>query len=65
MSRLWQMVELRGVPLPPGPQVVIWNYRPTSFYWGAAISAVALIGLVVFACLPQRMLPPVLTAARR
>ena len=45
---------LRGVDLPPGEHIVTWNYRPTSFYWGAGISAVTLVGLVVFACVRPR-----------
>jgi hypothetical protein len=45
---------LRGVTVPPGKHAVIWNFRPVSFYWGAGISAAALVGLIAFACLPQR-----------
>ncbi|MEX0718521.1 MAG: hypothetical protein WD066_18150 [Planctomycetaceae bacterium] len=32
----------RGVDLPPGKHVVTWWFQPTSLYWGAAISVVAI-----------------------
>jgi hypothetical protein len=44
---------LRGVALPPGAHVATWSYRPASFFWGAGISAVSLIGLAAFACWPR------------
>jgi hypothetical protein len=47
---------LRGVALPPGKHTVVWNYHPTSFYWGAGISTIALIGLVVFSFVPGSLL---------
>jgi hypothetical protein len=36
---------LRGVMLPPGRHLVRFEFRPKSFYYGAAISAVSLLGL--------------------
>jgi len=33
----------RGVKLPAGKQTVVWNYRPASLYWGAAISLGTLL----------------------
>jgi len=36
---------IRGVPLPPGPHTVSFDYRPRSFYAGATISSLTLIAL--------------------
>lgn len=44
---------LRGVALSPGKHMVVWNFRPASFYWGAGISAVSLAALVVFTALRE------------
>jgi hypothetical protein len=44
---------LRGVAVPPGNHVVNWTFHPRSFYWGAGISAAAIVGLVVLAWLPS------------
>ncbi len=44
---------LRGVAVPPGQHTVVWNYHPRSFYWGAGISAISLIGLLVLARFPR------------
>ncbi len=37
---------LRAVPLSPGRHVVEFRYRPGSFYLGAAVSALTLVGVV-------------------
>jgi uncharacterized membrane protein YfhO len=36
----------RAVPLAPGAHTIVFEYRPESFGWGAAISGLAVIGLV-------------------
>ncbi|MSR56115.1 MAG: hypothetical protein EXS05_00335 [Planctomycetaceae bacterium] len=38
---------LRGVALSAGQHTISWSYRPASVDWGAAISAVTLISLLV------------------
>ncbi|HEV7377671.1 MAG TPA: YfhO family protein [Pyrinomonadaceae bacterium] len=37
---------LRGVALPPGQHLVRFEFRPSSFYYGAVISAIALLALL-------------------
>jgi len=37
---------LRGVAVPAGKHNVILRFRPSSFYWGLVIAAVALTGLI-------------------
>lgn len=37
---------LRGVALPPGRHVVRFEFRPSSFYYGAVISAISLLALL-------------------
>jgi hypothetical protein len=37
---------LRGVALPPGQHLVRFEFRPSSFYYGASISAIALLVLL-------------------
>ena len=36
---------LRGVTVPPGNHIVSFEFRPHSFYYGAAVSLVSLLGL--------------------
>jgi hypothetical protein len=36
----------RGVAVPAGEHLVRWSYRPISFCWGSAISAVTLVTLL-------------------
>ena len=43
----------RGVHLTPGEHVVTFTYRPTTFYIGAAISALTALGLAL-ACVVSR-----------
>jgi hypothetical protein len=38
---------VRGVYLEPGRHVVTWHYRPSSLRWGALLSLLALVGLLV------------------
>ena len=47
----------RGVTVPAGEHRVRWRYRPTSFYWGSAISAVTLIALLGLMLVKGRSLP--------
>jgi hypothetical protein len=44
---------VRGVDLPAGEHLVVFRYRPRSFYWGAAISLLAIGGIGAY------WLPPV------
>jgi hypothetical protein len=46
---------LRGVPLPPGQHLVRFEFRPLSFYYGLAISAIALLALM--AIISRTLLP--------
>ncbi len=39
----------RAVDLPPKQHTVVWTYRPASVYWGAIVSAVALLLLAAIA----------------
>jgi uncharacterized membrane protein YfhO len=34
---------IRGLPIPPGQHVVLFDYRPRSLYYGAAISTLAVV----------------------
>jgi hypothetical protein len=36
----------RAVSVSAGEHRIVWEYRPRSVYWGAAVSAVALVGLL-------------------
>ncbi|MGH9945483.1 MAG: YfhO family protein, partial [Pyrinomonadaceae bacterium] len=39
---------LRGVPLPPGAHTVRLEFKPVTFYYGAAVSAASLVALMAF-----------------
>ena len=39
---------LRGVVVPEGAHTVRFDYRPTSLYWGAAVSLGAFLALVAW-----------------
>jgi hypothetical protein len=43
---------LRGVQLPPGEHVIRFEFRPKTFYYGAAISLLAALILIVSLMLP-------------
>ena len=45
---------MRAVALPAGQYTVNFLYRPTGFYWGAAISAMSWLAFVAMICLPPR-----------
>ena len=38
---------MRAVRVSAGPHTIHWRYRPASFHAGAAISLLALLGLVI------------------
>jgi uncharacterized membrane protein YfhO len=40
-------VAFRGVKTPPGKHTVEFRFVPRTLYWSAALSAVALAGLVI------------------
>jgi hypothetical protein len=44
----------RAVPIPTGESVVEFEYDPPSLQWGAALSLVALLGVVLFELLNPR-----------
>lgn len=44
----------RSVYLPRGKHAVVFAYRPASWYWGMAVSAMALVLMGVFACAGKR-----------
>lgn len=44
----------RGVDVPAGRHSVVWKYRPRSVYWGAGVSAAALLTLVAVAHVRSR-----------
>jgi hypothetical protein len=37
----------RSVDVPAGNHTVVWNYRPRSLYWGAGMSLVTLVTLLI------------------
>src|SRR6185295_2018461 len=41
---------LRGVPVPAGTHVVRFEFHLRSFYYGAIVSAISLLGLIACAC---------------
>lgn len=49
---------LRGVALPAGQHRLVYQYRPATFYFGAATSAVSLLALVVIAAVTRRKKSP-------
>jgi len=48
---------LRGVPIPAGTHIVRFEFRPLSFYYGLAISALSLLLLIGCAWLAPRVFP--------
>ena len=44
----------RAVRLVPGAHTVVFAYRPASFYWGAAISALAALMMIAIWGIPPR-----------
>ncbi len=40
---------LRGVPIPPGLHRIVWSYRPRPVYLGLSMSAVGLVGVILYA----------------
>jgi hypothetical protein len=50
--RAWGFV--RAVRVNEGPHTIEWRYEPSSFRWGAALSALALLGLLVTAVRSRR-----------
>jgi hypothetical protein len=49
---------LRGVALPAGDHRLVYRYRPATFYWGAAISGVSFVVLLVIAAVAWRNKSP-------
>ena len=49
----------RAVHLAPGRHAVQFRYRPLAFYWGAAISTAAWLGIFAMGWLGRRREPPV------
>ncbi len=45
---------MRGVQLPPGENRVVFRYRPATFYLGAAISLLTILGLTVIGIAARR-----------
>jgi hypothetical protein len=56
-TRLFRVnYALRGVAVPPGEHVVRFVFRPRSFYYGAAISAISLLALgplIFYSCVER------------
>ena len=49
---------MRGTVLPAGKHKLIYRYRPTSYYWGAAVSAfgwVLLGGTIIWKVVRRRL----------
>jgi hypothetical protein len=48
-------VSLRGVAVPAGQHDVVFSYEPDSLRWGAAVSALAVVLIVVVLLFPRRL----------
>ncbi|MBI4367517.1 MAG: YfhO family protein [Deltaproteobacteria bacterium] len=44
----------RAVAVPAGRHHIVFRYCPASFYWGAGVSGLALIGILGVGCRPRR-----------